>query len=434
MKAVQYLLIISLLVISSTSRAQEIEYVGSIDMPDTARAVYASGGFVYVATGASGLHIIDVSVPEFPVSLASYDTPGFTYDVFLSGQYVYLADKFDLRIVDISDPSNPFPVGVFGTLCGKVFVSGNLAYVIKGSQVKVIDVSDPEVPVLAGEYTIPIYLYGVPISSGIFVVDDYAYVTSNHYAPGLCDPSMNTYFEVIDFSEPSEPTLTGYDGYYRFYSTAIFISGEYAYIAGVNGGSMYGEDPGFIVVDISDPSEPSRSGRYVSQHNIYDISVTGYFACLAAKSDGIEIVDISYLPNPVLVSGYDTPGSALGISVDGEYIFVADTDSLIILRFARFTPVEESPGSRPRVFGITGIYPNPFNPTTTIEYNLSEQSYISIEVINILGQHVATLFQGQKPSGSNSIGWDASDYPSGVYFARLEAGERSENIKMVLLK
>ena len=88
----------------------------------------------------------------------------------------------------------------------------------------------------------------------------------------------------------------------------------------------------------------------------------------------------------------------------------------------------------PDKFALLQNYPNPFNPTTTIRYGLPAQSDVRIEIYNILGQKVATLFDGNKRPGYHTITWQADDYPSGVYFARLEAGTRSENIKMVLLK
>ncbi|UCC81093.1 MAG: T9SS type A sorting domain-containing protein [Candidatus Zixiibacteriota bacterium] len=88
----------------------------------------------------------------------------------------------------------------------------------------------------------------------------------------------------------------------------------------------------------------------------------------------------------------------------------------------------------PLEFGIDGAYPNPFNARTIINYSLPEKADITIAVYNLLGQKVATLFDGAQQPGQHKVTWDASDYPSGVYLARLQSGDRSENIKLVLLK
>ncbi len=79
-------------------------------------------------------------------------------------------------------------------------------------------------------------------------------------------------------------------------------------------------------------------------------------------------------------------------------------------------------------------YPNPFNATTTLQYSLLQSSGVTIEIYNIVGQRAAILFKGTQQAGEHSITWDASSFPSGVYFARLEIQEQSKSIKMVLLK
>jgi parallel beta-helix repeat protein len=91
---------------------------------------------------------------------------------------------------------------------------------------------------------------------------------------------------------------------------------------------------------------------------------------------------------------------------------------------------EKLPGG----FFLFHNYPNPFNPLTTISYSLAEQRDMTISIYNLLGQRVATVFDGFQQAGQHSLTWDASAFPSGVYFARLEAGNYSESVKLVLLK
>jgi parallel beta-helix repeat protein len=88
----------------------------------------------------------------------------------------------------------------------------------------------------------------------------------------------------------------------------------------------------------------------------------------------------------------------------------------------------------PERFALSQNHPNPFNPSTAISYSLPEHSIISLSIYNLLGRRVATIFEGVQQAGEHSVTWDASAFPSGVYFARLEAGGHSESVKMVLLK
>jgi len=95
----------------------------------------------------------------------------------------------------------------------------------------------------------------------------------------------------------------------------------------------------------------------------------------------------------------------------------------------------------PREYHLAQSYPNPFNPTTTIRYDLPTQSRVSLTIYNLLGQVVATLANGTFSAGYQSAVWNASSLASGIYFCRLEAtsvGNPSKTFtqvkKMVLLK
>jgi hypothetical protein len=80
-------------------------------------------------------------------------------------------------------------------------------------------------------------------------------------------------------------------------------------------------------------------------------------------------------------------------------------------------------------------YPNPFNPTTTLQFDLMQQARVTLKVYNVLGQEVVTLIQGEPLSaGVHTVRFDASSYPSGIYIYRLETPGFSAARKMVLLK
>ncbi|UCC78350.1 MAG: T9SS type A sorting domain-containing protein [Candidatus Zixiibacteriota bacterium] len=79
-------------------------------------------------------------------------------------------------------------------------------------------------------------------------------------------------------------------------------------------------------------------------------------------------------------------------------------------------------------------FPNPFNSSTTISFSITEPDVVNLSIYNIQGQCVVDLFHGIQEAGEHAVVWDASDYPSGVYFSRLEAGGSSKTAKMVLLK
>jgi len=85
-------------------------------------------------------------------------------------------------------------------------------------------------------------------------------------------------------------------------------------------------------------------------------------------------------------------------------------------------------------FILFSAYPNPFNPATTIEFTLPQASEVTLKIFNILGEEVATLLSASLLAGSHSAKWDASKFPSGVYFYRLEAQDYIETRKIILVR
>ncbi|MGB5528680.1 MAG: T9SS type A sorting domain-containing protein, partial [Ignavibacteriaceae bacterium] len=96
-------------------------------------------------------------------------------------------------------------------------------------------------------------------------------------------------------------------------------------------------------------------------------------------------------------------------------------------------PVESSSLSVSE-FALMYNYPNPFNPSTTIKYEIKELTDVELKVFDILGKEIITLVNEEKTAGSYEIVFDATSFPSGVYFYQLRAGSFVETKKMVLLR
>jgi len=88
----------------------------------------------------------------------------------------------------------------------------------------------------------------------------------------------------------------------------------------------------------------------------------------------------------------------------------------------------------PSEFALLSNYPNPFNASTVISYELPVSSHVKLEIYNLFGQKVATLVDGEQQAGYRSVVWDASEVSSGLYFYKLTAGDYSATKSMNLLK
>jgi len=83
---------------------------------------------------------------------------------------------------------------------------------------------------------------------------------------------------------------------------------------------------------------------------------------------------------------------------------------------------------------LRAAYPNPFNPSTALEYSIDVAGDINISVLDVNGRVVEVLYSGFSDTGHNHINWDASYNPSGVYFVKLISGNRVQTQKIVLVK
>ena len=93
----------------------------------------------------------------------------------------------------------------------------------------------------------------------------------------------------------------------------------------------------------------------------------------------------------------------------------------------------------PGAYRLAQNFPNPFNPSTTIKFDMREKGNVTLKIYNVAGQLVKTLVDGVKDAGAYSITWDGTNnlgsrVSSGVYFYKMNTKHFSETKKMVLLK
>ena len=88
----------------------------------------------------------------------------------------------------------------------------------------------------------------------------------------------------------------------------------------------------------------------------------------------------------------------------------------------------------PTNFGLSQAYPNPFNPTTSLNLALSENGYTSIVVYNLAGQVIDIINEGNMNAGHHHINWEAHNFSSGIYLLKVEQGHSSAIQKLILIK
>ena len=164
------------------------------------------------------------------------------------------------------------------------------------------------------------------------------------------------------------------------------------------------------------------------------LSIYGNYAHVGYASWPNIILDISDVSNIQIAQTYLTPGNSYCIQQVGDFLFTADYTSFLIFGFGLTDIDDKYIDGIPTDITFPVNYPNPFNASTTIEYNLPASSMVVIEIYDILGRKIESLYPGFRGPGYNMTAWGAHGVSSGVYFYKIIADGYTQKEKMLLLK
>lgn len=443
--------------------------------PGYAESVAVSNNMIYFS-GGSYSAILDIAEITNPVLASEMSLPSWTHKVCVEGNLAFTGSN-GFRVFDISDKAKPVQIGYHETAGDLVAVSGDLAVYIPKSMtaanpVNIMDISDPANPFKRGHYTAPVMTYDI--------------VLKDHYAFIAC---WWDGFRVVNFSNPDQPTLAAHKfgwfngaepGVQYCFVQALDIDGNYLYL--IDYEPFEDQDTkGLYIFDITDPQNPVYVNRFATLLSKgKDVSVRDGYAYVADDQGGMEVinvtdpmnpmsvgyvylpdaatgveadgnyayvsnyifggvqtVDISFSSNPFIAGHYKPSGVfALGVTIDGSHVYVADGiagfqiyDNLIITNII---------GHETNSTSQLKIYPNPTSSEATINF-ATEKAFCRIEVVDITGRKIRTLFEGVLDDGEYSFTWDGSNtagylLPNGLYLVRVQSGSKLSIEKLMIAK
>lgn len=447
MKNFLALVLLMLLLNSTISVGQNINLLGSLNpYPGAAYANiwgYAAGGREYAIMGVTGgTTIIDVTVPSAPVEVAFIPgplAPPYEWrEIKTHSHYAYVVSEgtgsgAGMQIIDLSNLPNSATLAATYTAtftrAHEIFIADGYAYVVGTSQggMHILDLSNPTSPVQVGYYGASGYVHDV------HVWNDTAYVSS-----------ADTY-DLVSVSNKSNPQLI---------SQSAALPGIYAHSGWLTEDKRYFiacEEFNVLDLTVWDLHDRTTwdlvvpSWQMPGPSPIHNVFILGDYAHISYYKEGYVVLDISDPTNPQFVGQYDTyPGSGGGTyngawGVDpylpsGNTIVSDMSTGLYICKFVPPTTEVENNDFQPSDISLKQNYPNPFNPSTKIEFTIADFGFVNLKVYDVLGNEVANLINETKPAGTYEVSFDASNLPSGTYLARLTAGDQSSVIKMSLVK
>lgn len=246
--------------------------------------------------------------------------------------------------------------------------------------------------------------------------------------------------DTLCFFDPGIDTTDAYDGIFRFRLMSEFIDCDSAWF-GTD--ELLGEVEDYIKTDLQLAVELIDFNALMDGNDVRlewstaSESQNSYFEVQRAEGDGVfhTIAELEGAGTTAATSRYSyvDPNVTAGIAY-GYRLLAVDINGL--RREVGLTHINASPDAPAVIhaWALYANYPNPFNPTTTITYDMLDAAEVQLQVYDLLGRNVATLVSGYQSAGRHQVEFHAGELASGVYFYRIDAGDFSAIRKMVLMK
>jgi len=183
-------------------------------------------------------------------------------------------------------------------------------------------------------------------------------------------------------------------------------------------------------------SADATSVELIKESNSLSLKANGYIGGVQMTlSHGSDFV--IELTKDAMISDYSTEGNTTTLVVvkpESSDLFTANGDFVIQDMIIANSQGAMDASYAPQAISLSKAYPNPFNPTTTIDVNLHQDGFASVKVYNLMGQQVAVLAEGNMSANTYSLTWDAKDVPSGLYMVKAESAGNMATEKLMLLK
>ncbi|MEK7262878.1 MAG: choice-of-anchor B family protein, partial [Bacteroidota bacterium] len=418
--------------------------------------VTLADGFLYLNGSANwgngGMIIFDLHAdPTTPQYVGQYQ-PDYIHDSYVRNDTIFGAAIYSgggLYVADATNKANPttfkfIPYSGSGTHHAWATTDGRYALTTDeiGNTPSSLKIWDYKNPGVGPPYT-PASNYRANPTDKIHNVHgrgNYAYIS--HYGAGA---------RVVDVHNPLTPTeVGGYDSYPG--SVANYV-GSWAVYPYFFSGRWIESDmqTGLYLMSFDQLLPRSRPTSLFPSNgsSVTDNSITFQWTSSAHQSEDphwYELVIYGQNFNKTM-KVKDTvttiANSALGlqngqeyswfVKVMDEYTEVNGKDTMHFTFNGTSVNVKDNSVSA-RKFTLAQNYPNPFNPITKINFSLHQTDAVSLKIFNIVGDEIATLFDGIHPQGAYEIFWNAAQHTSGIYYYRLTVGNTIETKKMILMK
>ncbi|HMS65618.1 MAG TPA: T9SS type A sorting domain-containing protein [Ignavibacteria bacterium] len=220
--------------------------------------------------------------------------------------------------------------------------------------------------------------------------------------------------------------ISAYNGITNTDVRCIVQNGAKTYCGTFGGGVFVSENNGVFWIPLSNG---------LTDQKILTLRASGNNLLAGTNSRGVFLLNSNTeLWIPVNEGLTDTVVSSIGIK--DNFVYIGSATGKIWKRSLSeiITDVKAENSVAPEKFHLFQNYPNPFNPQTKISFYIPEKTFVTLKIFDNLGREISELYSGELSSGTYTKYWNAENYPSGIYYYRLQSEFYSETKKLVLSK
>ncbi len=390
---------------------------------DAALKIKILNDFAYLASLKAGVFIVDISNHQDPEFVANFSVDGSVQDIAVVDSLAYLTGyPFDdaiapqFSIVNVSTPIHPEKISCVSVLSERpqrfhstaVAVSGNYGLVSHDWGFSIIDISDKNNPQLVK------WIQTTNTGLDIAISGNFACLANGELGLRI--------FDISDPKDPQEKIA------FPEFAAGVTTRNDTAFVALGGGLAILKILPSGSAFKIGDVPTPGA-------RSTVDIALQGNLVYMAYGED-LFVIDVSDPFRPRIVGQAITPAYAWGVAAKAKDVFVAGGEwALQVYRNNLITNVEEEPiGRLPIAPQLYSSYPNPFNSSTIIEYEIPFAGKVELKVFNEIGNEVEALVNGWQNAGRHRAIFDAKGLPSGVYFYQLKFNEWRASKKTLIIR
>ena len=217
----------------------------------------------------------------------------------------------------------------------------------------------------------------------------------------------------------------------------VVLGSDSAYNADINGDGVVNilDVVQMVNLILGNKGSDATSATLVRGINTMSLSADGYVSAVEMKISHNDDFSIA-LTSDALLADYVTDKGVTHLIIvapDSDKLFdYSGSFDVVDIQVANSKDLVDI--ARPSALAIVSTYPNPFNPTTTVAFELPESSNISVSVYDMVGREVAVLGSGIYDVGYHALTWNAESFSSGIYFVRVSSQFGSATQKLVLMK